>query len=161
MICKCVCVTRFISDWCFYPPMFSSNKMLSLFCNKVIILSPSLLVPGNLGCFKDNGDPTPLSGGYQTSTALTIQSCISFCRNQRFKVWTFRPIRSFLLFFTLDLWFCPYLSFVFFKTVKQFNKKSILVLDVITCICLWVKESISIAFRLLFSSPKVLDLTWL
>ncbi|XP_055054539.2 kremen protein 1 isoform X2 [Misgurnus anguillicaudatus] len=47
---------------------------------------PTCQMPGNLGCFKDNGDPTPLSGGYQTSTALTIQSCISFCRNQRFKL---------------------------------------------------------------------------
>lgn len=45
-----------------------------------------LLVPGNLGCFKDSGDPTPLSGSYQTSNKLTIQNCISFCRNLRYKV---------------------------------------------------------------------------
>ncbi|KAI7813119.1 kremen [Triplophysa rosa] len=45
-----------------------------------------LSVPGNLGCFKDSGDPTPLSGSYQTSNKLTIQNCISFCRNQRYKL---------------------------------------------------------------------------
>ncbi|XP_073697460.1 kremen protein 1 [Garra rufa] len=47
---------------------------------------PSCQMPGNLGCFKDSGDPTPLSGGYQTSNKLTIQNCISFCRNQRYKL---------------------------------------------------------------------------
>ncbi|XP_042579461.1 kremen protein 1 isoform X1 [Cyprinus carpio] len=47
---------------------------------------PTCQMPGNLGCFKDSGDPTPLSGGYQTSNKLTIQNCISFCRNQRYKL---------------------------------------------------------------------------
>ncbi|XP_057181366.1 kremen protein 1-like isoform X1 [Triplophysa rosa] len=47
---------------------------------------PSCQMPGNLGCFKDSGDPTPLSGSYQTSNKLTIQNCISFCRNQRYKL---------------------------------------------------------------------------
>ncbi|TRY84671.1 hypothetical protein DNTS_003189, partial [Danionella cerebrum] len=45
---------------------------------------PTCQMPGNLGCFKDSGDPTPLSGDYQTSNKLTIQNCISFCRNQRY-----------------------------------------------------------------------------
>ncbi|XP_051750143.1 kremen protein 1 isoform X1 [Ctenopharyngodon idella] len=47
---------------------------------------PTCQMPGNLGCFKDSGDPAPLSGGYQTSNKLTIQNCISFCRNQRYKL---------------------------------------------------------------------------
>ncbi|XP_009299499.1 kremen protein 1 isoform X1 [Danio rerio] len=47
---------------------------------------PTCQMPGNLGCFKDSGDPTPLSGSHQTSTKLTIQNCISFCRNQRYKL---------------------------------------------------------------------------
>lgn len=49
--------------------------------------SPCLpTVPGNLGCFKDSGDPPTLSGTSETSNKLTIQNCISFCRKQRYKV---------------------------------------------------------------------------
>ena len=44
------------------------------------------LVPGNLGCYKDHGNPPPLTGTSKTSNKLTIQNCISFCRSQRFKV---------------------------------------------------------------------------
>lgn len=44
------------------------------------------LVPGNLGCYKDHGDPPPLTGTSKTSNRLTIQTCISFCRSQKFKV---------------------------------------------------------------------------
>lgn len=52
--------------------------------------SPCLLtVPGNLGCFKDSGDPPTLSGTSETSNKLTIQNCISFCRKQRYKVGRF------------------------------------------------------------------------
>ncbi|XP_053084970.1 kremen protein 1 isoform X1 [Pangasianodon hypophthalmus] len=47
---------------------------------------PSCQMPGILGCFKDNGDPPPLSKSYQTSQKLTVQSCISLCRNQRYKL---------------------------------------------------------------------------
>ncbi|KAL7840044.1 hypothetical protein SRHO_G00267020 [Serrasalmus rhombeus] len=43
-------------------------------------------VPGILGCFKDNGHPPPLAESYQTSQTLTIQNCISFCRNQRYRL---------------------------------------------------------------------------
>ncbi|KAK2901742.1 hypothetical protein Q8A73_011488 [Channa argus] len=43
-------------------------------------------VPGNLGCFKDSGDPPTLSGTSETSNKLTIQNCISFCRRQRYKL---------------------------------------------------------------------------
>ncbi|KAF5929163.1 hypothetical protein HPG69_019183, partial [Diceros bicornis minor] len=41
--------------------------------------------PGNLGCYKDHGNPPPLTGASKTSNKLTIQTCISFCRSQRFK----------------------------------------------------------------------------
>ncbi|XP_007234226.3 kremen protein 1 isoform X1 [Astyanax mexicanus] len=47
---------------------------------------PSCQMPGILGCFKDNGHPPPLAESYQTSKTLTIQNCISFCRNQRYKL---------------------------------------------------------------------------
>lgn len=43
-------------------------------------------MPGNLGCYKDHGNPPPLTGTSKTSNKLTIQTCISFCRSQRFKV---------------------------------------------------------------------------
>nr|XP_048677484.1 kremen protein 1 isoform X7 [Caretta caretta] len=48
---------------------------------------PSCRMPGNLGCYKDYGDP-PLTGISETSNKLTIQTCISFCRNQQFKAFS-------------------------------------------------------------------------
>ncbi|XP_062874351.1 kremen protein 1 [Trichomycterus rosablanca] len=47
---------------------------------------PTCQMPGILGCFKDNGDPPPLSKSYQTSQKLTVQSCITLCRNQKYKL---------------------------------------------------------------------------
>uniref|UniRef100_G3PP24 Kringle-containing protein marking the eye and the nose n=1 Tax=Gasterosteus aculeatus aculeatus TaxID=481459 RepID=G3PP24_GASAC len=47
---------------------------------------PTCQMPGNLGCFKDSGDPPTLSGSSETSNKLTIQNCISFCRKQRYKL---------------------------------------------------------------------------
>ncbi|XP_049722907.1 kremen protein 1 isoform X1 [Elephas maximus indicus] len=46
---------------------------------------PACQMPGNLGCYKDHGNPPPLTGTSKTSNKLTIQTCISFCRSQRFK----------------------------------------------------------------------------
>ncbi|XP_066871523.1 kremen protein 1 isoform X2 [Kogia breviceps] len=46
---------------------------------------PACQMPGNLGCYKDHGNPPPLTGASKTSNRLTIQTCISFCRSQRFK----------------------------------------------------------------------------
>ncbi|KAL0625150.1 Kremen protein 1 [Plecturocebus cupreus] len=54
----------------------------------------SFEVPGNLGCYKDHGNPPPLTGTSKTSNKLTIQTCISFCRSQRFKVMTLDPSAS-------------------------------------------------------------------
>ncbi|XP_055017996.1 kremen protein 1 isoform X1 [Boleophthalmus pectinirostris] len=47
---------------------------------------PTCQMPGNLGCYKDSGDPPTLSGSSETSNKLTIQNCISFCRKQRYKL---------------------------------------------------------------------------
>ncbi|KAM6965722.1 kremen protein 1 isoform 2-T2 [Aplochiton taeniatus] len=47
---------------------------------------PTCQMPGNLGCFKDSGDPPTLTGRSETSNKLTIQNCISFCREQRYKL---------------------------------------------------------------------------
>ncbi|XP_038043596.1 kremen protein 1 isoform X4 [Anas platyrhynchos] len=46
---------------------------------------PSCRMPGNLGCYKDHGEPPPLTGTSETSNKLTIQTCISSCRSQQFK----------------------------------------------------------------------------
>ncbi|XP_023679170.2 kremen protein 1-like [Paramormyrops kingsleyae] len=43
-------------------------------------------MPGNFGCFKDNGDPPTLTGSTETSNRLTIPGCISYCRAQRYKL---------------------------------------------------------------------------
>ncbi|MFT7808414.1 kremen protein 1 [Arapaima gigas] len=47
---------------------------------------PTCQMPGNLGCFKDTGDPPTLTGSSETSNKLTIQNCITFCRKQRYKL---------------------------------------------------------------------------
>ncbi|XP_041083118.1 kremen protein 1-like isoform X1 [Polyodon spathula] len=47
---------------------------------------PTCQMPGNLGCFKDSGDPPALTGSSETSNKLTIQNCISFCRSKRYKL---------------------------------------------------------------------------
>nr|XP_023834216.1 kremen protein 1-like [Salvelinus alpinus] len=67
------------------------NWMLDFLTGRpqAVRLSPLLsslfpVVPGNLGCFKDSGDPPTLTGSSQTSNKLTVQNCISFCRKQRY-----------------------------------------------------------------------------
>ncbi|MED6280139.1 hypothetical protein CHARACLAT_007799, partial [Characodon lateralis] len=40
--------------------------------------------PGNLGCFKDTGHPPTLPGAHEISNKLTIQTCINFCRSQKY-----------------------------------------------------------------------------
>ncbi|KAJ8263425.1 hypothetical protein COCON_G00158820 [Conger conger] len=47
---------------------------------------PTCQMPGNMGCFKDSGDPPTLTGSSETSNKLTIQNCISLCRKQRYKL---------------------------------------------------------------------------
>ncbi|PWA17066.1 hypothetical protein CCH79_00013285 [Gambusia affinis] len=43
-------------------------------------------VPGNLGCFKDTGHPPTLPGVHDISNKLTIQTCINFCRSQKYSL---------------------------------------------------------------------------
>ncbi|XP_077456968.1 kremen protein 1 isoform X1 [Stigmatopora argus] len=47
---------------------------------------PTCQMPGNLGCFRDSGEPPTLSGPTETSNKLTIHTCINFCRKQRYKL---------------------------------------------------------------------------
>ncbi|XP_014826120.1 kremen protein 1 isoform X1 [Poecilia latipinna] len=47
---------------------------------------PSCQMPGNLGCFKDTGHPPTLPGVHEISNKLTIQTCINFCRSQKYSL---------------------------------------------------------------------------
>nr|XP_015815998.2 kremen protein 1 isoform X1 [Nothobranchius furzeri] len=47
---------------------------------------PTCQMPGNLGCFRDSGNPPTLPGKSEIDNKLTIQNCISFCRKQRYKL---------------------------------------------------------------------------
>lgn len=70
-------------------------------------------VPGNLGCYKDHGNPPPLTGTSKTSNKLTIQNCIQFCRSQRFKVmvlWLYIYGKDGLNAFCWDVSFKMYLN---------------------------------------------------
>ncbi|KAK3514798.1 hypothetical protein QTP70_032196, partial [Hemibagrus guttatus] len=71
-------------EWAKIPPQ-RCNRLIASY-GKHLIAVVAAKVPGILGCFKDNGDPPPLSKSYQTSQKLTVQSCISLCRNQRYKL---------------------------------------------------------------------------
>ncbi|XP_067836846.1 kremen protein 2-like, partial [Heptranchias perlo] len=46
---------------------------------------PSCSMPGYVGCFLDSGNPPALSGSSGTSTKLTVQVCIRFCRKKGYK----------------------------------------------------------------------------
>lgn len=48
--------------------------------------SASSTVPGYLGCFVDSGAPPALSGPSGTSTKLTVQVCLRFCRMKGYQV---------------------------------------------------------------------------
>ncbi|XP_072341503.1 kremen protein 2-like [Scyliorhinus torazame] len=42
-------------------------------------------MPGYVGCFLDSGNPPALTGSSGTSTKLTVQVCIRFCRKKGYK----------------------------------------------------------------------------
>ncbi|CAM4580755.1 unnamed protein product [Caretta caretta] len=46
---------------------------------------PSCHMPGYIGCFLDSGNPPALSGSSGTSSKLTIQVCIRYCRKRGYK----------------------------------------------------------------------------
>ncbi|XP_043927124.1 kremen protein 2 [Protopterus annectens] len=46
---------------------------------------PTCHMPGYLGCFLDSGNPPALSGNSGTSTKLTVQVCLRFCRKKGYK----------------------------------------------------------------------------
>uniref|UniRef100_A0A3Q3VKE3 Kringle-containing protein marking the eye and the nose n=1 Tax=Mola mola TaxID=94237 RepID=A0A3Q3VKE3_MOLML len=68
-----------VQPWCYIADY--EDGIYWRYCN-----IPTCQMPGNLGCFKDSGDPPTLSGTSETSNKLTIQNCISFCRKQRYKL---------------------------------------------------------------------------
>ncbi|XP_044541415.1 kremen protein 1 [Gracilinanus agilis] len=67
-----------VSPWCYVAE--HEDGVYWKFCE-----IPACQMPGNLGCYRDHGDPPPLTGTSKTSNKLTIQNCISFCRSQKFK----------------------------------------------------------------------------
>uniref|UniRef100_A0AAY4C9R9 Kringle-containing protein marking the eye and the nose n=1 Tax=Denticeps clupeoides TaxID=299321 RepID=A0AAY4C9R9_9TELE len=66
-----------VRPWCYVSDHEDGNNWK--FCD-----IPTCQMPGNLGCFKDSGNPPTLTGNSETSKQLTIQKCISFCRKQRY-----------------------------------------------------------------------------
>ncbi|XP_074854509.1 kremen protein 2 [Carettochelys insculpta] len=46
---------------------------------------PTCHMPGYIGCFLDSGNPPTLSGSSGTSSKLTIQVCLQFCRKRGYK----------------------------------------------------------------------------
>ncbi|XP_056677528.1 LOW QUALITY PROTEIN: kremen protein 1 [Monodelphis domestica] len=67
-----------VSPWCYVAE--HEDGVYWKFCE-----IPACQMPGNLGCYRDLGNPPPLTGTSKTSNKLTIQNCISFCRSQKFK----------------------------------------------------------------------------
>nr|XP_025840451.1 kremen protein 2 [Vulpes vulpes] len=47
---------------------------------------PTCHMPGYLGCFVDSGTPPALSGPSGTSTKLTVQVCLRFCRMKGYQL---------------------------------------------------------------------------
>ncbi|XP_029462628.1 kremen protein 2 isoform X2 [Rhinatrema bivittatum] len=46
---------------------------------------PTCHMPGYMGCFLDSGNPLALAGSSGTSTKLTVQVCIRFCRKKGYQ----------------------------------------------------------------------------
>ncbi|XP_030066051.1 kremen protein 2 isoform X1 [Microcaecilia unicolor] len=46
---------------------------------------PTCQMPGYMGCFLDSGNPLALAGSSGTSTKLTVQVCIRFCRKKGYR----------------------------------------------------------------------------
>ncbi|XP_068127736.1 kremen protein 1 isoform X2 [Hyperolius riggenbachi] len=67
-----------VSPWCYIAE--HEDGVYWKYCD-----IPTCRMPGNLGCFKDYGNPPPLTGMTETSNKQTIQSCINMCRRQRYK----------------------------------------------------------------------------
>ncbi|KAH1170680.1 hypothetical protein KIL84_006298 [Mauremys mutica] len=55
---------------------------------------PSCHMPGYIGCFLDSGNPPALSGSSGTSSKLTVQVCIRYCRKRGYKVTPPDPPRA-------------------------------------------------------------------
>jgi hypothetical protein len=61
-----------------------SGRRVAFKVGGLTLLLPS--VPGYLGCFVDSGAPPALSGPSGTSTKLTVQVCLRFCRMKGYQV---------------------------------------------------------------------------
>ncbi|KAL6091789.1 hypothetical protein STEG23_000198 [Scotinomys teguina] len=62
-----------VQPWCYVPE--TEEGIYWRYCD-----IPTCHMPGYLGCFVDSGAPPALSGPSGTSTKLTVQVCLRFCR---------------------------------------------------------------------------------
>ncbi|XP_078393497.1 kremen protein 2-like, partial [Cetorhinus maximus] len=67
-----------VQPWCYVSE--NEEGVYWKYCN-----IPSCSMPGYLGCFSDSGNPPALGGSSGTSTKLTVQVCIHFCRRKSYK----------------------------------------------------------------------------
>ncbi|XP_067884449.1 kremen protein 2-like isoform X2 [Heterodontus francisci] len=67
-----------VQPWCYVSE--NEEGIYWKYCN-----IPSCSMPGYMGCFLDSGNPPALSGSSGTSTKLTVQVCLRFCRKKGYK----------------------------------------------------------------------------
>ncbi|XP_039620939.1 kremen protein 2-like isoform X1 [Polypterus senegalus] len=68
-----------VQPWCYVSE--SEEGIYWKYCD-----IPTCQMPGYRGCFLDSGNPPALSGSSGTSTKLTVQVCIRFCRRRGYSV---------------------------------------------------------------------------
>ncbi|XP_062919369.1 kremen protein 2-like [Mobula hypostoma] len=68
-----------VQPWCYISE--SEEGIYWKYCS-----IPSCTMPGYLGCFVDTGSPATLSGSSGTSTKLTVQVCVRFCRRKGYEL---------------------------------------------------------------------------
>nr|XP_048291847.1 kremen protein 2 isoform X2 [Myodes glareolus] len=68
-----------VQPWCYVPE--TEEGIYWRYCD-----IPTCHMPGYLGCFVDSGAPPALSGPSGTSTKLTVQVCLRFCRMKGYQL---------------------------------------------------------------------------
>ncbi|CAO2642080.1 Kremen protein 2 [Lemmus lemmus] len=68
-----------VQPWCYVPE--TEEGVYWRYCD-----IPTCHMPGYLGCFVDSGAPPALSGPSGTSTKLTVQVCLRFCRMKGYQL---------------------------------------------------------------------------
>uniref|UniRef100_A0A8C4SLD9 Kringle-containing protein marking the eye and the nose n=1 Tax=Erpetoichthys calabaricus TaxID=27687 RepID=A0A8C4SLD9_ERPCA len=76
-----------VQPWCYVSE--SEEGIYWKYCD-----IPTCQMPGYRGCFLDSGNPPALSGSSGTSTKLTVQVCIRFCRRRGYSVRRATPVSA-------------------------------------------------------------------